>query len=72
MAECRHHWLIVPPNGHFSLGKCKHCGAEKQFSNFEKYSSWSRESASRGAKKGAKALHAKSVRRRTATTPPVK
>jgi len=30
---CKHHWVIEPPNGPFSRGKCKQCGAEKVFDN---------------------------------------
>lgn len=29
-----HHWLIDSPKGRFSRGRCKFCGAEKQFANW--------------------------------------
>jgi hypothetical protein len=29
-----HRWRIEEPNGAFSLGVCKVCGAEKQFRNW--------------------------------------
>jgi hypothetical protein len=29
-----HRWRIEEPNGPFSLGVCKICGAEKQFRNW--------------------------------------
>ena len=28
-----HHWLLPAPGGLTSVGTCKNCGAEKQFSN---------------------------------------
>ena len=30
---CRHHWLIESPQGRTSMGMCKLCGAQKEFSN---------------------------------------
>ncbi len=32
-ALCRHHWLIESPQGPISMGMCKLCGAQKEFSN---------------------------------------
>jgi len=32
-AHCRHHWLIESPQGPISMGMCKLCGAQKEFSN---------------------------------------
>lgn len=32
-AQCRHYWLIESPQGPTSLGRCKHCGAEREFPN---------------------------------------
>jgi hypothetical protein len=32
-ARCRHHWLIESPQGPTSMGMCKLCGAQKEFSN---------------------------------------
>jgi hypothetical protein len=31
--RCRHHWLIESPHGPTSMGICKLCGAQKEFSN---------------------------------------
>ena len=31
--ECGHYWLIESPGGPISKGRCKLCGAEKEFSN---------------------------------------
>jgi len=31
--QCRHHWLIESPQGRTSMGMCKLCGAQKEFSN---------------------------------------
>jgi len=30
---CRHHWLIETPRGATSKGRCKRCGAEREFRN---------------------------------------
>ena len=30
---CRHHWLIEPPGAATSKGRCKRCGAEREFRN---------------------------------------
>ena len=38
---CQHHYLIEMPNGPVSRGRCKLCGAEKEFSNVHPFSlSW--------------------------------
>lgn len=34
-ATCQHHWAIETPNGAFSRGRCKRCGAERDFRNAE-------------------------------------
>ena len=31
--DCRHHWLIDPPDGPSSDARCKHCGVERKFRN---------------------------------------
>ena len=31
--QCRHHWLIEPPSGPTSHGRCKRCGEERYFIN---------------------------------------
>ena len=33
LATCQHHWVIEQPNGPTSLGRCKHCGERREFSN---------------------------------------
>lgn len=33
--RCAHHWKIEEPNGTFSAGVCKRCGAEKSFRNYD-------------------------------------
>ncbi len=50
---CVHHWVIDPPNGAVSKGRCKVCGEEKEFRNSFEYSSWYG-NKSPGAKGGAK------------------
>ena len=50
---CVHHWVIDPPNGAVSQGRCKVCGEEKEFRNSFEYSSWYG-NKSPGAKGGAK------------------
>ena len=37
---CSHHWLIEPPNGAVSVGKCRLCGESREFRNSYEYSSW--------------------------------
>ena len=37
---CKHHWMIEPPNGAVSIGKCKTCGISQEFRNSFEYSSW--------------------------------
>ena len=49
---CVHHWVIDPPNGAVSKGRCKACGEEKEFRNSFEYSSWYG-NKSPGAKGGA-------------------
>ncbi len=38
--DCTHHWVIEPPNGAVSKGKCKLCGTDQEFRNSFEYSSW--------------------------------
>ncbi len=35
-----HHWLIEPPDGAFSVGRCKRCGVERSFANSNEPASW--------------------------------
>ena len=37
---CTHHWVIEPPNGAVSAGKCRMCGEKREFRNSYEYSSW--------------------------------
>jgi len=48
--KCSHYWIIDSPNGPTSVGRCKYCGAVKEFDNYLPYSSWAEEkkAASRG------------------------
>ena len=38
--NCLHHWRIESPNGPTSMGRCKHCGAERHFPNSSEDSIW--------------------------------
>jgi len=51
---CRHHWVIETPSGSLSLGRCRRCGAVREFRNSIPETYWDEES-SLGAwgKKGA-------------------
>ena len=33
LVPCRHYWIIESADGETSFGKCKYCGAVKEFSN---------------------------------------
>ena len=46
-SECVHWWQIEPPNGPTSTGRCKRCGAEKDFANSEEHSSWQQDGQAR-------------------------
>lgn len=51
---CTHHWVIEPPNGAVSRGKCKLCGVDQEFRNSFEYSSWyGTKSPNANAKKSA-------------------
>jgi hypothetical protein len=54
---CVHHWVIDPPNGAVSMGRCKACGEEQEFRNSFEYSSWygTKSPAAKGGAKGAAA-----------------
>ena len=39
---CSHHWVIASPNGEMSMGRCKVCGAEKEFPNSAEDYLWER------------------------------
>jgi hypothetical protein len=44
--DCRHHWLIESPRGALSAGRCKLCGAERQFRNSANDYIWDDDSSS--------------------------
>ena len=50
--QCRHHWIIEPPQGATSWGQCKICGACKEFPNSAGDSLWERDSASPSSRWG--------------------
>jgi len=31
--RCRHHWVIATPSGAVSVGRCRRCGAVREFRN---------------------------------------
>jgi hypothetical protein len=69
---CVHHWVIDPPNGAVSEGRCKSCGEKKEFRNSFEYSSWygNKSPAPKGGAKGAadaKATDAKGATEAKAT-----
>ncbi len=35
--HCRHHWIIEPPNGPKSVGRCRRCGRRERFPNSSDY-----------------------------------
>jgi hypothetical protein len=43
VGACAHHWLIESPNGAMSRGRCKLCGAEKEFPNSAEDRLWERD-----------------------------
>jgi hypothetical protein len=45
--RCGHHWVIESPDGPTSRGRCKLCGAVKEFSNYLPYTSWAEEKAAK-------------------------
>ncbi|MCC7365445.1 MAG: hypothetical protein IT303_13850 [Dehalococcoidia bacterium] len=45
-AVCRHHWVIETPNGSQSQGRCKRCGANKEFRNSSEDMMWDSDSFS--------------------------
>jgi len=50
--RCRHHWRIAPPNGAYSLGVCKLCGAERMFANSSSDSIWENDASDSGRWRG--------------------
>ncbi|MGI8927637.1 MAG: hypothetical protein ACR2HN_13485 [Tepidiformaceae bacterium] len=45
-AVCQHHWIIDTPNGTFSGGRCKRCGAGRDFRNSAEDLMWDSDSFS--------------------------
>src|SRR3989337_4407616 len=43
---CKHHWLIETPRGTTSKGRCKRCGAEREFRNSASDYVWEDDSGS--------------------------
>lgn len=46
VGTCRHHWIIETPRGTLSNGRCKLCGAERQFRNSATDYIWDDDSSS--------------------------
>lgn len=44
--SCRHHWIIESPRGVTSKGRCKLCGAEREFRNSANDNLWEDDSLS--------------------------
>ncbi len=45
MTTCPQHWIIETSEGPVSMGKCRMCGEEKEFSNsVETYGGWTNRS----------------------------
>ncbi len=42
---CRHHWLIESPRAATSKGRCKLCGAEREFRNSPSAYMWEEDSS---------------------------
>jgi len=63
-SDCKHSWLIDPPNGPTSDGSCTVCGMKREFRNSYEYTpSWTARSGKAGAAKAsaAKAAAAKAA-----------
>lgn len=43
--ECRHHWVIETPSGSLSVGRCRRCGAVREFRNSMPDTYWDEESS---------------------------
>lgn len=37
VAHCVHHWILEPPRGELTPGRCKKCGKERQFTGETSY-----------------------------------
>ena len=55
-SDCKHAWMIDPPNGPTSDGACTICGMKREFRNSYEYTpSWTARSGKAGAAKAAAA-----------------
>jgi hypothetical protein len=62
-SDCKHAWLIDPPNGPTSDGACTVCGMKREFRNSYEYTpSWTARSGKAGAAKAAAAKNAASAK----------
>ena len=68
---CVHHWVLELPNGPTSEGKCKRCGAVRDFPNSQEGSiAWKRNQAKlsethkKGSEKAHQARQAKKTRKK--------
>ena len=48
-SDCQHYWEIEQPNGPTSNGRCKVCGATREFKNSIQGSGWDRDGRRRRA-----------------------
>jgi len=37
VGSCIHHWILDPPRGELTFGRCKKCGEERQFTGETSY-----------------------------------
>jgi hypothetical protein len=37
VSQCVHHWVLEPPRGELTPGRCKKCGQERQFTGETSY-----------------------------------
>ncbi len=37
VADCVHHWILEPPRGELTFGRCKKCGKERHFTGETSY-----------------------------------
>ncbi len=42
-STCRHHWVIESASGPTSPGRCRNCGAQKEFKNYIEAVPWGEE-----------------------------
>ncbi len=72
-SDCKHAWLIEPPNGPTSDGACTICGMKREFRNSYEYTpSWTARSGKTGAAKASAAKAAANNASANKTTPSAK